>query len=105
MRAYGSKGLYDVIAIPPKVNNEGWFNFPLLIQAKLNGYVPPAERKKLEDEKWQGQVLISYKENGRIAFRTNDKQKINIRSFDLLNNDKRKSVSKLKSKSKHKGIK
>jgi len=86
MRAYGSKGLYDIIAIPPFVK-EHWFNFPLLIQAKLNGYVKPDERKRLKEKKWQGQVLIAYKEKGRIAFRTTDDQKINIKSLDLKGND------------------
>ena len=56
----------------------------MLIQAKLNGYVKPDERKRLKEKKWQGQVLIAYKEKGRIAFRTTDDQKINIKSLDLM---------------------
>ena len=87
LRAYGSKGLYDVIAIPPK-HKTGIFNYPLLIQANLIGYVPPKERAKLEDEKWQGMVLIAFKgENKRIAFRTNSGERIILKVFDLLDRD------------------
>jgi len=72
MRAYGSKGLYDIIAIPPKpLGKDKWFNYPLLIQAKLNGYVPPKEREKLSDEKWQGNVIIAYRDKKhKMSFRT-----------------------------------
>lgn len=72
MRAYGSKGLYDIIAIPPKpLDKDKWFNYPLLIQAKLNGYVPPKEREKLSDEKWQGNVIIAYRDDKhKMAFKT-----------------------------------
>ena len=76
LRAYASKGLYDIIAIPPKVDEEGWFSYPLLIQAKTNGYVPPKEREKLADEKWQGVVLIVWNDNGKIAMRTIEGEKI-----------------------------
>ena len=72
LRAYASKGLYDVIAIPPKpLDKDKWFNYPLLIQAKLNGYVPPKEREKLSDEKWQGNVIIAYRDDKhKMAFKT-----------------------------------
>lgn len=77
MRAYGSKGLYDIIAIPPKpYGADKWFNYPLLIQAKTNGYVPPKEREKLLEQKWQGQVLVAWNDNGKIAMRTIEGEKI-----------------------------
>ena len=54
MRAYGSKGLYDVIAIPNRdtlgqesLDGYGFdYKVPLLVQAKFNGYVPKQEREK-----------------------------------------------------------
>lgn len=77
MRAYGSKGLYDIIAIPPlPYGADKWFNYPLLIQAKTNGYVPPMERKKLMDKKWQGQVIVAWNNNGKIAMRTIDGDRV-----------------------------
>ena len=81
LRAYASKGLYDVIAIPPKVDKIGWFNFPLLIQAKTNGYVPPKEREELSKEKWQGRVLIAWNDGGKIAMRTISGQRIILESL------------------------
>ncbi len=81
LRAYASKGLYDIIAIPPKVDVEGWFNYPLLIQAKTNGYVPPKEREELANEKWQGTVLIVWNDNGKIAMRTVKGERIILNSL------------------------
>ena len=49
IRSYGSKGMFDVIAVPPKINT--LIDYPvgtLLIQCKTNGYVPPAERERLK---------------------------------------------------------
>lgn len=69
MRAYASKGLYDIIAIPP-IRNPHIFNYPLLIQAKKNGYINPTELKNLKDNyKWQGWVMIAYSENHKLKFR------------------------------------
>jgi Holliday junction resolvase len=61
IRSYGSKGLFDLIAVPPS-NDKGIHNYPLLIQAKSNGYVPKEELKNLREEspKWQGVPIISY---------------------------------------------
>lgn len=84
MRAYGSKGLYDIIAIPPKAGH--MFNYPLLIQAKTNGYVPPKEREKLQNEKWQGSVIVAYRDNGRLAFKTTRGVKLILESYDILGN-------------------
>ena len=60
IRSYGSKGLYDIIAVPP--SNGTFHNYPLLIQAKKNGYVHPEEMERLRkhSSKWQGWPLISY---------------------------------------------
>lgn len=77
LRAYGSKGLYDVIAIPPldnlntvQTNGKPYLTTSLLIQAKSNGYVPKAELKKLQDnDKWVGYTLIAFKENRKLKFR------------------------------------
>lgn len=88
MRAYGSKGLYDVIAIPNR-DYGGWKQtgldkyevgellqdqVPLLVQAKSNGYVPKQEREKLrENDKWAGLTLIAYskkKKGAKIGFVT-----------------------------------
>jgi len=47
-RAYASKGVFDIIAIPPKSRHCS----PLLIQAKgdrKQGYINPQERTKLGD--------------------------------------------------------
>ena len=82
LRAYASKGLYDIIAIPPQpYSDRKWFNYPLLIQAKTNGYVKPEEREKLADEKWQGLVLIAWNDNGKIAMRTNKGERIILNSL------------------------
>jgi Holliday junction resolvase len=80
IRAYGSKGLYDVIAVQPKVLHEGGKKYinlmrvrPLLIQAKYNGYVPKEETKKLtENDKWEGQTLIAYsdKKTHKLKFKS-----------------------------------
>ena len=79
LRAYASKGLYDIIAITPQpYSDRKWFNYPLLIQATTNGDVKPEEREKLADEKWQGQVLIAWNDNGKIAMRTNKGERIRL---------------------------
>lgn len=61
IRAYGSKGLYDLIAVPPS-NEKGIYNYPLLIQAKSNGKISKEELEslKLHSPKWQGFPIISY---------------------------------------------
>jgi len=46
IRAYGSKGLYDLIAVPSRtITKYQYPKLPLLIQCKYNGYVPPGEKK------------------------------------------------------------
>lgn len=71
LRAFASKGLYDIIAIPP-INqlNPDFYNYPLLIQAKKNGYCHPKELENLkQNTKWQGWVLISWSDKGKLKFR------------------------------------
>ena len=61
MRAYASKGLVDLIAIPP-YNENNIHNIPLGIQAKRNGYVAKDERKTLQEneKKWQMMIVIAW---------------------------------------------
>ena len=48
IRSYGSKGLYDLIAVPRRtIAKYKYPKLPLLIQCKYNGYVPPKEKKNL----------------------------------------------------------
>lgn len=78
MRAYASKGKRktDILAIPP-TNNKGIFHQPLIIQCKSNNYVPPAEREILKenDERYQGWVVICYRDRG-VKFRSLSGEKI-----------------------------
>lgn len=80
VRSYGSKGLYDIIAVPQSGQT-------LLIQAKRNGTVPKHELEKLKKyrHKWNGLTLIAYSEhyprkdgtkskNTTLKFRTLDGQ-------------------------------
>lgn len=76
IRSYGSKGLFDVIAVRPQYNPP-MIHFPLLIQCKTNNYVPPKERDELRkaSEKYQGWVLICYRDKG-VKFRALNGEKI-----------------------------
>ena len=67
IRSYGSKGLYDLIAVPPKGQT-------LMIQAKSNGYIKPLERKSLEENrlKWDGLQIIAVNENHKLIFKSLD---------------------------------
>lgn len=65
-RSYASKGLYDVIAIPPRINPD---QRTLLIQCKKNGYVPKEEREKLKaNDKWWGVTIIACTKKHKIMF-------------------------------------
>lgn len=78
LRAYGSKGLFDIIAIPP-IKKLEIRNYPLMIQAKSNGYVHPKELQELKDnDKYQGFPLIAYKENRKLKFRSLDGKEVLI---------------------------
>ena len=65
IRSYGSKGPFDVIAIPPSKGST------LLIQAKYNGYVPKNELQELKEnqKKFWGLVTIAYSENHKLRFK------------------------------------
>ena len=71
IRSYGSKGLYDLIAIPPS-NDKNIQNYPLMIQCKTNGYIKPVERESLKSNryKWQGWQIIAVNENHKITFKS-----------------------------------
>lgn len=61
-RAYASKGVFDIIAVPPK----GGFSRPFLIQAKgdqKQGYIKPEERTKLKAyaKKYNAYCLIAFR--------------------------------------------
>jgi len=67
MRAAGSKGVVDLVALRERGN----VLRVRLISCKLNGYVPPAEReqlRKLKEELPHAEVLIARKENGSVVF-------------------------------------
>jgi Holliday junction resolvase len=84
-RSYASKGLVDLIAVPPFIKL-GWFNITLGIQAKKNGYVPPDERKTLEEcnSKWQMMILIAWSDKQRkLRFRTVNGEEIPANSFKI----------------------
>lgn len=71
IRAYGSKGLFDIIAVPPY--NPTTHRYPLGIQAKKNGYVTKFELCRLKEQspKWQLFPVIAYNDEKRhLTFRT-----------------------------------
>ena len=94
LRAWASKGLFDLLAVPKKDNPTipfplletlvptsvkkdlsdlvKWFKNSLLIQCKYNGYVPPKERKKLSEFTIKRQIspLIAYSENRKLTFKS-----------------------------------
>ena len=66
IRSYGSKGMFDVIAVPPQINTlRDYPQGTLLIQCKTNGYVPPAERERLSACKYEGTAIIVYKDKNK----------------------------------------
>ena len=79
IRSYGSKGPFDVIAVPPSKGST------LLIQAKYNGYVPKNELQELKknQKKFYGLVTIAYSENHQLRFKNlNDSYTINdVKNF------------------------
>lgn len=78
LRAYGSKGLYDILAIPP-IKKPEIRNYPLMIQAKSNGYIHPKELQELKDnDKWQGFPLIAFKKDHKLKFRSLNGEEVNI---------------------------
>jgi len=76
VRSYGSKGVFDLVAVPPKVPVNDYPAGTLLIQCKTSknpkkaGYVRPEELSRLKaSTKWLGTPIIMYKLNGRITWR------------------------------------
>lgn len=76
IRAYGSKGVYDLIAVPPTNHLSiapfcEWQNQPLGIQCKTNGYIPPKERARFKDiiKKWQLWSILAYREGRKLIFK------------------------------------
>ena len=65
MRSYGSKGLFDIMAVPSTKGST------LLIQAKYNGYIPKFELQQLKEiqNKLWGSVTIAYSENHKLRFK------------------------------------
>lgn len=93
LRSWGSKGVYDILAVKKSDNPNipfelledlvplsikksllslvHWFKNPILIQAKSNGYVKPAEREKLQqNQNPNGESLIAYKKDRKLKFRS-----------------------------------
>lgn len=64
IRAYASKGLFDIIAVPNRGET-------LMIQAKYSGYVAPAELSRLRlHDKWAGRPIIAYTVKHKLKFRS-----------------------------------
>ena len=86
MRAYASKGLLDLIAIPPYFD-ESWYNFPLGIQAKKNGYVPKEELKSLQEnsKKWQMNIVIAWsdKKTRKMRMRAVDGTELSLEAIKM----------------------
>jgi len=93
VRAWGSKGVYDILAIPKSENKTipfglletlvplsikkqlheliRFFKGALLIQAKTNGYVKPTERETLRKTTFPNATsLISYSSNRHVKFKS-----------------------------------
>ena len=86
MRSYASKGLLDIVCIPPKNQKEGYYNETIGIQAKLNGYVKPEERDmlKFSEPKWQMKIYIAWNDKGKLKFRTLEGQEVSHDTLDIL---------------------
>lgn len=70
-RSYGSKGVFDILAIPPKKHGN---NRSLAIQAKNQKgklYITPAERLQLAkaSREYNAHVCICFNENGRLKWK------------------------------------
>ena len=69
-RAYASKGVFDIIAVPPK----GRVSKSFLIQAKgdrRKGYIDPSESARLKDaaKHYNAYCCIAFKEGHKLKFR------------------------------------
>ena len=90
IRSYASKGLLDLIAIPPLIDPT-WYNFPLGIQCKKNGYVPNEELQNLKDnsKKWQMNIVIiwSDKKTRKMRMRKPDGTELSLEAIKMMKND------------------
>jgi len=85
IKSYLSRGTIDFSATPPEfdyrplknkltTSSYDWiFQKQLLVQAKLNGYVPPKERNRLRNlakkHKSRARVVIMFQQNNQFAFK------------------------------------
>jgi len=87
IRSPKSKGLYDLVAIPPLIDQSS-YNFPYLIQCKKNGYVKPEEMKRLLEykNKWQSNNLIAWsdKKTRRLKMRDLDGVEMSLGAIESL---------------------
>jgi len=68
VRSAGSRGAVDLIALRERGN----VLRVQLISCKLNGYVPPTERKQLLELKQRlphAEVVVATEQNGKIVFK------------------------------------
>ena len=70
LRAYASKGVYDLLAVPP-FHEEVKDKWTLGIQCKTNGYLPPSERKRFDEvkDKWCIWSVLAFKEDRKLRFK------------------------------------
>ncbi len=63
LRAYASKGIYDLLAVPPN-HEEVKDRWTLGIQCKTNGYLPPKERERFSEviDKWCIWPVLAFKD-------------------------------------------
>ncbi len=74
IRSYGSKGLFDLIAVPPRdeATQNKYPIRPFLIQCKNHGVLPKKELDNLiKNDKWQGLIVIAFsqKKTRKLMFR------------------------------------
>ena len=85
IRSPKSKGLYDLVAIPPLIDPD-YYNFPYLVQCKKNGYVKPEEMKRLLEykTKWQSNNLIAWSDKRKLRMRDLDGVEISLGAIESL---------------------
>jgi len=85
IRSPKSKGLYDLVAIPP-LKDPDYYNFPYLVQCKKNGYVKPEEMKRLLEykTKWQSNNLIAWSDKRKLRMRDLDGVELSLGAIESL---------------------
>ena len=85
IRSPKSKGLDDLVAIPPLINAV-YYNFPYLVQCKKNVYVKPEEMKRLLEhrKKWQSNNLIAWSDKGKLRMRDLDGVELSLGAIESL---------------------